>query len=104
MKNLLFTLLMLALSSCSTGINKLAPNTYSLSETSFSTQAAESSVLSSANQFCRSLGKEVLVQTISRPDSDSYSIIFECIRRGEASRIRPSYEHAPSVVAKNVAQ
>ena len=103
---ILFTLFCVSC-AISTGINKLGPDTYTLSSRNSLARGgmygAESDVLSQANQFCQSMGKEILVQSTA-PAYHSFSAIFQCLNRKDASLRRPHFEPAPSMVVKNVIQ
>jgi hypothetical protein len=92
----------------SSGVLKMGPDTYKMSATHSlvrgGADGAQSDVLNTADEFCQSKGKEVLVQSTSYPNAKSFAAIFQCLDPKDSDLKRPHYEQAPTVVIKNETQ
>lgn len=93
----------------STGsVLKMGPDTYRVSVSRHNmaggSPAAETAALQSANAYCQSLGKEVLVTNTSsdfdRPFYD-YTATFQCLNSGDPGLHRPHYTPTPTTVIED---
>lgn len=106
MKLILFLIVFIftACAGQSTGILKMGPDTYSVSispSTPFEANAMETANIM-ANQYCASLGKEILVSNTSLSSyNGTAKITFYCLSENDPDLIRPSYESAPDIVIEN---
>lgn len=115
MKNSLFVIipLYLTLVACNTtsGVLPMGPDTYSLSTSSEfgGTVEAKKLALTEANNYCKSMGKELLplntAQSV-KPDwtGDSighYDIDFRCLGVGDEELQRPQINSVPDIVIKS---
>jgi hypothetical protein len=105
-------LLTVALTGCamSNGIQKMGPDTYSVSAIAAPIRGgaagAEITALEDANRFCASQGKEIMVKnTSSRAmnavGAGSAMITFQCLAGGDRGLTRPTYQSAPDVVIQD---
>lgn len=96
-----------ALAGCGTTskVLTLGPDTYRISASKHNLSGgapeAEANALESANTFCTSRGKQVLVSNMSsgfdRPYY-TYTATFRCLTAGDPDLRRPTYQSAPDMV------
>jgi len=105
-------LISMFLVSCaqSSGVLKLGPDTYTVSVHAAPARGGESGAkrlaVTEANQYCSSLGKEILVSNISSHRSTHFpggtvDITFSCFDKGDADLVRPTYQKPPDVVIED---
>lgn len=109
-KFLLIGLLVLSGCAQSSGIMKMGPDTYSLSVHAAPARGgvsgAKGIALSDANEFCESVGKEILVKNIESGASQHFpggtvDVTFQCLSFGDSGLVRPEYKSAPDIVIEN---
>jgi len=103
-----FLLILIVVSGCaqSTGILKMGPDTYSVithQDPQFGgISVAKKRAINEANQYCTSLGKEILVSNTSLSGSTgTVDVTFLCLSKGDPDLRRPVYQTAPDVVIEN---
>jgi len=112
MKKIIYLLLVLAGCSSTTGVQKMGPDTYTISigvhgagSVSSNDAKAKKESLDEANKYCASIGKDILVQTTNMRSSYSGStseLIFQCIDATDPKQnIRPTYRKSPDMVIEN---
>ena len=100
---------MVVLSGCSSSTPmKLGPDTYQVTESSHNifgggASGAQKEALTSANEHCVKLKKELLVKNINatfeRPHNNS-TVTFYCLNADDPELKRPEYDHA-DIIIKN---
>jgi hypothetical protein len=111
MKFYLPLILVLLVAGCAntSQVMKLGPDTFQVEATSHNiygggSPEAKNNALTSANNYCSQLGKEVLVTNIAsdfeRPFYRS-TITFNCLDKSDPSLVRPSYEKEADIIIKN---
>jgi hypothetical protein len=104
--------ILLILSACaqSSGVQKLGPDTYTVSVHAAPARGGESGArgiaLGEAREFCEEQHKEILVNNVgSRPSSHfpggTVEIMFRCLAVGDPGLQRPSYGPAPSIIIED---
>lgn len=105
-------LLTVALTGCamSNGIQKMGPDTYSVSAMAApmrgGASGAEIKALESANEFCATQGREIMVKntssrTVNGAGAGTAMITFQCLAGGDRGLTRPTYQSAPDVVIQD---
>ncbi len=109
MLKLNFVITVLVLTGCvqSSDILKLGPDTYSISIHAAPIMGgvfgAEKESINTANQFCHSLGKEILITNRSSGPSShlpggTSKITFNCLNKHDPDLKRPVYQGTPNII------
>lgn len=107
---LLFTCLFLISCAQSSGVLKMGPDTYSVSIHAAPARGGEPGAkklaITEANNYCISLGKEILVTNISTYPSSHFpggtaDVTFLCLAKSDPELQRPVYKKAPDILIEN---
>lgn len=111
MRKLILLGFIVLLTACgSTGtVMKLGPDTYIISASKHYTSGgvvAQQNALEAANNYCVSLGKEVLVKNMANGSEVSgtfatHTVTFQCLSKNDPELSRPTYRPVPNLVIEN---
>lgn len=89
---------------------QLGPDTYSVSANASpvrgGSSGARSLAIEEAGNYCRAMGRQVLVENISGQTTNyagagSSDVTFMCLAEGDPALHRPRFEQAPNVVIED---
>lgn len=82
---------------------EVGPDTYFVSANDLNISIATKEALTLANDYCKKLGKEILVtEKKSRIELRSfYEVTFMCLNKNDYELTRPKYEKTPDVIIEN---
>ena len=111
MRLILVALFTTLLTGCSSsGVQKLGPDTYTIStQVVFGPNKATSAranALAAANEFCVNQGKELMVDTYNTTGhamsvTGDSEVRFRCLNQGDAELRRPRFEAQPNFILEN---
>jgi len=103
---------LLAIGGCamSSGVQKLGPDTYSVSASAAPVRGGYSEArriaLEDANKYCSHIGREIVVTNVDTATTNvhgagSADITFRCLLPGDPQLRRPEYRRAPDTVIED---
>jgi hypothetical protein len=108
MKLIVVAVVLLAGCAHSSGVQKIGPDTYTMSAQASLARGGEagarSMVLTEANKTCASAGRELLVTNMNAGQygpGGSASVIFRCLAKGDPDLQRPNYEAPPTATIQS---